>query len=269
MSSHDPQAPSVVTDDGSGASANPVAAEEKAAPGSAPARDSANPVAAEEKAAPGSAPSRATAPPEEREAEREDNGAVIDADAEGLVDGGAVVDAEAVVDGGLEVDAEAVVDGGVEVDGGPVAQEPDELAATAAERDRYLALAQRTQADFENYRKRSARETRAAESRGVARTTRELLPALDNLERALGAAAQDDPLLKGVRLVHGELAAALARLGVESYSPLGEHFDPAEHEAMAQQPVEDAESGTVVEVYQAGYRLDGSVIRPARVVVAA
>jgi len=255
VSSHDPQTPSVVTGVDSGESAHPVAAENKAAPGSATARDSANPVAAEKKAAPGSAPSRATAPPEEREAEREDNGAVIDVDAERLVDGGAVVDAEAVVDGGVEVDADSV------------AEEPDELSATAAERDRYLALAQRTQADFENYRKRAARETRAAEARGVARTTRELLPALDNLERALAAAAQDDPLLKGVRLVHGELAAALARLGVESYSPLGERFDPAEHEAMAQQPVADAESGTVVEVYQAGYRLDGNVIRPARVVV--
>ncbi len=144
----------------------------------------------------------------------------------------------------------------------------DELVATAAQRDEYLALAQRTQADFENYRKRVARESAAAAERGVAKLAKELLPALDNLDRALESAAQEDPLLEGVRLVRAELAAALARVGVESYDPAGEPFDPAHHEAMAQQPVEGAESGTVVEVYQPGYRLNGTVIRPARVVVA-
>jgi molecular chaperone GrpE len=144
----------------------------------------------------------------------------------------------------------------------------DELVATAAQRDEYLALAQRTQADFENYRKRVARESAAAQERGVAKLAKELLPALDNLDRALEAAEEQDPLLEGVRLVRAELAAALARVGVESYDPAGEPFDPTHHEAMAQQPVEGAESGTVVEVYQPGYRLNGTVIRPARVVVA-
>ena len=144
----------------------------------------------------------------------------------------------------------------------------DELVATAAQRDEYLALAQRTQADFENYRKRVARESAAAAERGVAKLAKELLPALDNLDRALESAAQEDPLLEGVRLVRAELAAALARVGVESYDPAGEPFDPAHHEAMAQHPVEGTESGTVVEVYQPGYRLNGTVIRPARVVVA-
>jgi molecular chaperone GrpE len=145
----------------------------------------------------------------------------------------------------------------------------DELVRTAAERDEYLALAQRTQADFENYRKRVAREASLAQERGVAKLAKELLSALDNLDRALDAAAQDDPLLDGVRLVRGELGSALARVGVESFSPAGEVFDPALHEAMAQQPVEGADSGTVVEVYQPGYRLGASIIRPARVVVAA
>jgi molecular chaperone GrpE len=144
-----------------------------------------------------------------------------------------------------------------------------ELVRTAAERDEYLALAQRTQADFENYRKRVARESSLAQERGVAKLAKELLPALDNLDRALQAAAQDDPLLDGVRLVRAELGSALARVGVESFSPAGEQFDPALHEAMAQQPVEGADSGTVVEVYQPGYRLGASIIRPARVVVAA
>jgi len=145
----------------------------------------------------------------------------------------------------------------------------DELVDLAAQRDEYLALAQRTQADFENYRKRIARESTASQQRGVAKLARELLPALDNLDRALEAAAQDDPLLEGVRLVHSELSAALGRVGIESFSPLGESFDPLEHEAMAQQPVEGAQSGTVVEVYQPGYRLGQSIIRPARVLVAA
>jgi molecular chaperone GrpE len=149
--------------------------------------------------------------------------------------------------------------------------ELDELVKTAAQRDEYLALAQRTQADFENYRKRVARESAGAQARGVASLAKELLPALDNLDRALEAAAQDDPLLDGVRLVRSELSAALARVGIESFSPAGEAFDPALHEAMASvpQPPDGADSGTVVEVYQPGYRLGSTVIRPARVVVAA
>jgi molecular chaperone GrpE len=153
----------------------------------------------------------------------------------------------------------------------------DELLETAAQRDEYLALAQRTQADFENYRKRVARDSAAAQERGIALLAKELLPALDNLDRALGEAgtagarAEDDPLLQGVRLVHSELSAALARAGIESFSPVGEVFDPSLHEAVAtaQQSSNGAQSGTVVEVFQPGYRLGASVIRPARVVVAA
>ncbi|HEY3828140.1 MAG TPA: nucleotide exchange factor GrpE [Solirubrobacteraceae bacterium] len=144
-----------------------------------------------------------------------------------------------------------------------------ELLAAVAKRDEYLALAQRTQADFENYRKRVARDSAAAQERGVAKLARELLPALDNLDRALEAAAEEDPLLEGVRLVRSELAAALGRVGIESFSPGGEQFDPEQHEAIVQRPVEGAERGSVAEVYQPGYRLNGTIIRPARVVVAA
>jgi molecular chaperone GrpE len=150
----------------------------------------------------------------------------------------------------------------------------DELQAKAAQRDEYLALAQRAQADFDNYRKRMAREVGAAEGRGMSKVVKELLPALDNLERAIAAAEAEEAdaehhLTKGIRLVQQELAGALERVGIEAFSPKGEAFDPNEHEAMVQQPVEGAESGTVVEVYQQGYRLNGMVIRPARVVVAA
>ncbi len=144
-----------------------------------------------------------------------------------------------------------------------------EMVKTAAERDRYLALAQRTQADFENYRKRVARDAAQAQDRGVAKLAKELLPALDNLDRAIEAAEAEDPLLAGVRLVRAEIAAALTRVGIEAFAPLGEPFDPNQQEAMAQQPVEGAASGTVAEVYQDGYRMGETIIRPARVLVAA
>lgn len=157
-------------------------------------------------------------------------------------------------------------DGAAEIEG-----DLDELMKMAAERDKYLALAQRTQADFENYRKRVARDAVASQERGVSSLVKELLPALDNLDRALEAAAQDDPLLQGVRLVRSELSAALARVGIQSFSPTGEVFDPAVHEAVATAPQapDGAQSGTVVEVYQPGYRMGASIIRPARVLVAA
>jgi len=153
------------------------------------------------------------------------------------------------------------------------------VAEAEDEAQRYLALAQRTQADFENYRKRMSRENAAAKDRGVAKVAKELLPALDHLEHALKAAASEttsssvpagghEDVVKGFALVRDEIVAALARVGIESFSPQGEPFDPNEHEAMAAQPSDGAEPGTVLEVYQQGYRLGGAVLRPARVVVA-
>jgi molecular chaperone GrpE len=152
----------------------------------------------------------------------------------------------------------------------------EQLMAKAHKADEYLQLAQRTKADFENYRKRAAREAAAAQERGVSKLAKELLPAVDNLDRALHAVeaagngdAGNDTLASGIRLVHSDVIAALARVGIEPFSPHGEPFDPQHHEAIAQQPVEGVQSGTVVEVYQRGYRLGESVLRPARVVVAA
>ncbi len=115
---------------------------------------------------------------------------------------------------------EHAADGAAELQG-----DLDELGKLAAKRDEYLALAQRTQADFENYRKRVARESALAQERGVAKLAKELLPAIDNLDRAIveialaGGETGKDPLLGGVRLVRSELTAALARVGVESFSP--------------------------------------------------
>ncbi len=148
----------------------------------------------------------------------------------------------------------------------------EELTAKAEKADEYLELAQRTKADFENYRKRAARETAAAQERGIVKLALELLPAVDNLDRALAAtdgSGDSETLVSGLKLVHAGVLAALARVGIEPYSPEGEQFDPQLHEAVAQQPVEGAEPGTVVEVYQRGYRLGDSVLRPAGVVVAA
>jgi molecular chaperone GrpE len=147
-------------------------------------------------------------------------------------------------------------------------QDIGELQEKARERDEYLALAQRAQADFENYRKRVSKDIATAEAKGVAKLARELLPALDNLGIAVQSGETGEEFVKGIELVYAELTSALERLGVEAYSPEGERFDPNLHEAMAKQPVDGAEPGTVVEVYQRGYRLNGTVLRPARVVVA-
>jgi molecular chaperone GrpE len=141
-------------------------------------------------------------------------------------------------------------------------------AEAESEAAKYLELAKRTQADFENYRKRMARENAAAADRGAAKLARDLLPALDHLELSLKAIEGHDDVVKGFALVRDELLAALGKSGIQAFSPAGEPFDPNEHEAMAQQPSEEAESGTVLEVYQQGYRINGQILRPARVVVA-
>jgi molecular chaperone GrpE len=149
-------------------------------------------------------------------------------------------------------------------------QEQDPLAKAEAERDQYLDLAQRTQAEFENYRKRTAQQAAQAGERAKTGLLRELLPVLDNLERALAAASDSEgPLHEGVKLVLADLQGVLAREGVEPLEPVGEKFDPTVHEAISTTPQEGTEAGLVVEVVEKGYRTRDSVIRPARVVVSA
>ena len=154
----------------------------------------------------------------------------------------------------------------------PEAVDVDALIARADKADEYLDLAQRTRAEFENYRRRTVKEAAAAQERGAARLALELLPAIDNLDRALAHAADgengDATFIAGIKHVHSDVLAALKRAGIEPYSPAGEPFDPQFHEAVAQQPFEGAEPGTVVEVYQRGYRQGDSILRPARVIVA-
>jgi molecular chaperone GrpE len=155
-------------------------------------------------------------------------------------------------------------------------EEPAEPSATAEReapepdyKDQWLRAA----AELDNIRKRARRDVATAESRGIAKLARELLPALDNFERALAAAEEqpenrDHHLTDGIRLVQTELLSALARVGIEPDSPKGERFDPHRHEAVAQQPIDGAEPGTIVEVYSAGYTYGEDVLRPAKVVVA-
>jgi molecular chaperone GrpE len=195
---------------------------------------------------------------------------------------------------GVEEDptAEAPADGEAPAEGAEEAAQQvdddlDELGKLQQERDEYLELAQRTRADFENYRRRVASETEGARTRGKSELARELIPAIDNLERALqasgvdpdaqnGAPGEDPPsqevsardaLAQGVALVFRELRASLERAGVESYDPTGAPFDPSLHEALSTRATDETESGVVVETLDRGYRLDGQVLRPARVVV--
>jgi molecular chaperone GrpE len=157
-----------------------------------------------------------------------------------------------------------------------VEQDLDALVDDVArERDEYLELAKRTQADFENYRKRMAAEVQAAAGRGKVELAAQLIGVIDNLERALVAAgvepggeeAPAEPLAEGFFLTYRELCAALGRAGIESFDPTGERFDPTRHEALQKVPVEGSEAGTVVETLQKGYSLGEQLIRPARVVV--
>jgi molecular chaperone GrpE len=138
-------------------------------------------------------------------------------------------------------------------------QQPDK------EDDRLLRLA----ADFENYKKRAARERQEYVQLANERLIAELIPILDDLERALSAAEQHEEarLEEGVLLVHRSLAGLLERHGVKAIETAGK-FDPYVHEALLSQPSE-AEEGSVIDVVQKGYKLGDRVVRPARVVVAA
>jgi molecular chaperone GrpE len=143
----------------------------------------------------------------------------------------------------------------------------ERLAEVERERDEYLNDLKRVAADFENYRKRVARDQEGLVARAHERLVKELLPVLDDLERALEAAAQHEEakLEEGVQLVHRELVEALVREGLVEVETDGQ-FDPHVHEALLSQPSEQ-EEGSVMEVLQKGYRLGDRVLRPARVVV--
>ena len=145
----------------------------------------------------------------------------------------------------------------------------DRLAALAAERDEAIDHWKRTAADFDNFRKRAMRERQELVTLANERLVKDLLPILDDLERALAAAEehQEAQLEEGVRLVHRALAGLLERHGIRPIETEGK-FDPHVHEALLSQPSE-AEEGSVIDVVQKGYKLGERVVRPARVVIAA
>jgi molecular chaperone GrpE len=145
----------------------------------------------------------------------------------------------------------------------------ERLAEAEAKAEEHLDDLKRLAAEFDNYRKRAARDQEALVARAAERLVKELLPVLDDLERALVAADEHEEakLEEGVRLVHRSLAESLRKEGLEEIPTEGA-FDPHVHEALLSQPSEAAE-GTVIEVLQKGYRLGDRVLRPARVVVAA
>jgi molecular chaperone GrpE len=143
------------------------------------------------------------------------------------------------------------------------------LDAVTRERDEYLDTLQRLKAEFDNYRKRVARDQQELAARAHERLVRELVPVLDDLERALEAATEHEEakLEEGVRLVHRALADALGREGLAEIDTDGK-FDPHTQEALLSQPSE-AEEGTVIQVLQKGYTLGDRVLRPARVIISA
>jgi molecular chaperone GrpE len=144
----------------------------------------------------------------------------------------------------------------------------DELAALQAERDELFDRLQRLAAEFDNFRKRNARDNATLAERANERLVKELIPILDDLGRALEAAAEHEEakLEDGVRLVHRSLGDLLRKEGLAEIATEGK-FDPHVHEALLSQP-SDAEEGSVIEVVQKGYKLGDKVLRPARVVIA-
>ena len=152
----------------------------------------------------------------------------------------------------------------------PDAEQDEELVRVTQERDEYLDALQRLKAEFDNYRKRAARDQQQLAARAHERLVKELLPVLDDLERALAAAEEHEEaqLEEGVRLVHRALVDALQKEGLAEIATDGQ-FDPHVHEALLSQPDDDKESGAILDVLQKGYRIGDKVLRPARVIVAA
>jgi len=154
-----------------------------------------------------------------------------------------------------------------EVENTEQVEETNELDAVRRERDELVDTLQRVQAEFDNYRKRAARDQESLVARAAERLVKELLPVLDDLERALEAAEahEEAKLEEGVALVARSLADALRKEGLQEV-PTDGKFDPHVHEALLSAPSE-TEEGSVIEVLQKGYRLGDRVLRPARVVV--
>ncbi len=153
--------------------------------------------------------------------------------------------------------------------GAPDAVPAEELERVAAERDQYLDQLRRLKAEFDNYRKRQERDRQIVAQAGARDVVADLLPVMDNLERAVGALGETDPgLVAGIDMVRQQLAGLLSGRGVTEIDAHEQEFDPTVHEAVTMSPSPEHAPGTVVAVIEKGYRLNDAVLRPARVVVA-
>ena len=141
----------------------------------------------------------------------------------------------------------------------------EELESTRLERDQYLDALRRLKAEFENSRKRQERERSRILSMASEKLVQELLPVLDNLDRALEAGGD---IREGVQATREQLAEVLAEEGLLPVASDGQPFDPNVHDAVMGQPSEEHEEGTIIQTFQRGYLLNGKPIRPAKVVVA-
>lgn len=146
----------------------------------------------------------------------------------------------------------------------------DEVALLAAERDEYLDHLRRLQAEFDNYRKRVQRDSEELRLRAAEAVVESLLPVIDNMARALDAAArhEEGQLIAGLELVAGQLRGTLEGHGLDEVEvDAGTPFDPNVHEAVLTQPSDEYDEGTVLQVLERGYLLHGRLLRPARVIV--
>jgi len=150
--------------------------------------------------------------------------------------------------------------------------EPSALEQTEKQRDEYLSLLRQVRADFENAHQRNRREREQEQKFRSERLALDLLPVIDNLERALSVAKEagdENPLAQGVALVHAQLIDALKRHGIVALDVLGKSFDPNVHQALMQQPAPEREPGSVLQVLEPGYTIHDRVLRPAKVIIAA
>ena len=146
--------------------------------------------------------------------------------------------------------------------------QPDPLEEVRRERDALQDRLLRTAAEFDNYRKRMDKERRDLAEYTAGEAIKDLLPIIDNLERALQASALDDPLRKGVELIHKQMLEILRRRGVTPIEALGADFDPNVHEAVTQEESAQHREGEVMEELQRGYKVGDRLLRPAMVKVA-
>jgi len=143
-----------------------------------------------------------------------------------------------------------------------------EMTELAAERDDFKDRLLRMTAEFDNYRKRVERERRELSEAAAADLIRDILPIIDDLERAMAAAPPGDVLLKGVELTHRQLVEQLRRRGVEPVDSIGQIFNPEVHEAVGSVPADGRADGEIVAELRKGYRAGGRLLRPAMVQVA-